>query len=116
MSHYIKTATGVSRGLIKYCPSETKQYDCDNNILALPGEIGGVGQGGSAGPIIWSAVLLIMPQAYKKVCNGISLQDIAHSTRLIYWIMSYVDDNTILRSFPKNAITAVMIFLMKNCW
>ena len=111
MSHHLKTAVGVSKGLIKYRPKEAQYYDRENNILALRGEIGGVCQGGGASPIIRSAVLLIMLQAYKKVCNGITLQDLAHSTRVIYWIISYVDDNTILRSFPNNVTTPEIFFL-----
>ena len=115
MKHYVKTATGVSSGYIQYSNEIGRYHDQEKNIVKLEGPIGGVGQGGGASPIIWTAVLLIMLEAYNKVCKGTTLQDITTATKVIYWIISYVDDNTILQSFPKNATTSEILFIMRNC-
>ena len=115
MKHYIKIAPGVSSGYIKFKEEEHCMYDKNNNIISLRGPIGGVGQGGGASPIIWTAVLLIMLEAYKKVCQGTILYDITKAIKVIYWIISYVDDNTILRSFPSDTTTFEILFIMRNC-
>ena len=64
-------------------------------IVALFGPIGGVGQGGGASPIIWLAVLIIMLEAYRKTNKGISVIDRITGLQLLFWIISYVDDNSI---------------------
>ena len=115
MKHYIKIAPGVSTGYIKFAEEEYCIYDKSNNIISLQGPIGGVGQGGGASPIIWTAVLLIMLEAYKKVYKGTTLYDVTKALKVIYWIISYVDDNTIIRSFPSETTTYEILFIMRNC-
>ena len=83
MKHYVKTATGVSSGYIQYSNEIRRYHDQEKNIVKLEGPICGVGQGGGASPIIWTAVLLIMLEAYKKVCKGTTLQDITRATQVI---------------------------------
>ena len=115
MKHYLKIAPGISTGYIKYAEKVHTTYDKSNNVITLQGPIGGVGQGGGASPIIWTAVLLIMLEAYKKVCQGTVMYDVTKALKVIYWIISYVDDNTIVRSFPSDTTTYEILFIMRNC-
>ena len=67
-------------------------------IQMLQGPIGGVGQGGGGSPIIWLALLLMLIQAYKKTNDGIEIINIVTGQVIQYWIISYVDDNTIIKN------------------
>ena len=99
MKHYIKTATGVSEGYIKF--DRVKKRKIRNGvILVLTGLIGGVGQGGGASPIIWMAILIILLNAYKKTQVGATIVDCILNVAIPLWIISYVDDNSIVRHFP----------------
>ena len=101
MKHYVKTGDGVSKGYIK----NSKKIDSTiafGIILLLTGPIGGVGQGGGASPIIWLAILLMMLQVYKKQNEGITIINRISQQIVKYWVISYVDDNTIVRSFENS--------------
>ena len=113
MKHYIKIAAGISKGYIKYS-EDTKKVIISGIIMLLLGPIGGVGQGGGASPIIWLAVLLIMLEAYKKTNEGITIINLITRVKIAYWIISYVDDNTILKRFPRNTTTTLIIKEMKK--
>ena len=71
----------------------------ESKVNKLVGPIGGVGQGGGGSPIIWLGVLMIMLDAYPQMSEGITIQHRTTGMRILYWIISYVDDNTILRNF-----------------
>ena len=98
MKHHVKTGAGVSEGYIRFA-EEIKLIILGGIVLTLLGPIGGVGQGGGGSPIIWLAILLIMIQAYKKENDGICINNPVNLTKIMYWIVSYVDDNTIVRDF-----------------
>ena len=114
MRHHIKTGSGVSPGYIKYSDMIKAIYTA-GVIMLLTGPIGGVGQGGGASPIIWLAIILMMLQVYKQKCEGISIVNKITNTIVNYWIISYVDDNTIVRSFSNNTTEDEMLQSLKKC-
>ena len=101
MKHHIKTAAGISKGYIKY-NEEEKTVIVDGFITMIMGLVGGSGQGGGASPIIWLAILTIMLQVYKETNDGVDITNPETGLKTLYWILSYVDDNTIVKSFSKN--------------
>ena len=84
-------------------------------IVALIGPIGGVGQRGGASPIIWLAVLLIMLIAYKELHKGVSIHDRITALKIVLWILSYVDDNTILQGFGYDDSIEHILNEMRKC-
>ena len=123
MKHYIKTASGISGGFITFGKKKLKRLKrmVHNDgttytlILALLGPIGGVGQGGGASPIIWLAVLLIMLIVYRKFHKGVSIEDRVSAMIIVMWILSYVDDNTIIQGFEHDTTIKEMLETMKAC-
>ena len=113
MKHYIKTATGVSQGYIKFDKIRRRKIK-NGVILLLTGLIGGVGQGGGASPIIWMAILLILLDAYRKTQKGAIIVDYVLDLAIPLWIISYVDDNSIVRHFSNNATVSDMLEGMKS--
>ena len=114
MKHYVKTATGVSTGFIQYA-EKTKWRITNGTIMLLAAVIGGIGQGGGASPIIWMAVLLILLKAYKMTQEGASITDVITGLIIPFWIISYVDDNSIVRQFPhKMTIEQIMRAMKTN--
>lgn len=119
MKHYVKTAFGTSEGYIQY-QEKIKRVLREGigmmgMIIALLGPIGGVGQGGGASPIIWLAVLLIMIEAYKKMNTGTEITDRITLVKIIIWILSYVDDNSLLKSFEYEESMYNILRQMKKC-
>ena len=98
MKHYIKTAVEVSKGYIQY-RKDTRQKMQNGIILLLIGLIGGIGQGGGGSPIIWMVVLMIMMATYKESQSGAEMWDAVTCERIRCWIISYVDDNTLVQHF-----------------
>ena len=113
MKHYVKTVVGVSKGFIKFGLKE-KKIMLNGIIMTLIGLIGGIGQGGGASPIIWLSVLLIMMTVYKQTQMGASIVDCVNSEELKMHIISYVDDNSIVRHFNKNTSAAQMMEAIKT--
>jgi hypothetical protein len=95
MKHRIRIATGISEGIIHFAEKEAVVKK-DEKILVLKGKIGGIGQGGGAGPLVWIAIIDIMLEAYRKLCPGALAQDPMMLYTICYWLISYVDDNTIV--------------------
>ena len=114
MKHYIKTSTGVSPGYIKFSPTQ-QQVISEGIITILAGLIGGIGQGGGASPIIWLAILLIMLGAYKQTQDGANIIDIITSKVIQLWIISYVDDNSIVKHFQHDSTIPQILTSMKQC-
>ena len=108
MKHFVKTATGVSIGWIQY-GKENKKKVRNGTILLLMGLIGGIGQGGGASPLIWMSVLLIMMGAYKQTQLGARVIDCVTKSIILMWIISYVDDNSIVRTFDHTATIQSML-------
>ena len=98
MKHRIRIATGVSEGIIKFAKEE-KITMSGNKIICIQGKTGGIGQGGGAGPLAWIAVIDVMLEAYRKICPGAEALDPLQLYTICYWLISYVDDNTIVTGF-----------------
>ena len=113
MKHYIKTSTGVSEGYIKFS-RRSKRHIRNGVIMILSGLIGGVGQGGGASPVIWMAILIILLKAYKKTQLGATITDFILNTIIPLWIISYVDDNSIVRHFSETSTVPEMLEGMKS--
>ena len=114
MKHHLRTTIGVSEGYIQY-GKENKQIIKDGLILFISGIIG-VGQGGRASPIIWMTILIILMRAYKKTQQGASIWNCVTNTAMFMFIISYVDDNLIVRHFQRNTTTAEIIREMKKIY
>ena len=57
----------------------------------------------------WISVINIMIEVYRKLCKGAQALDICALYSLTYWIVSYVDDNTLVQTFDNNDDTKKMI-------
>ena len=105
MKHHVKTATGTSRGYIKW---ENIDEDVDivkkviDEISVYTGNIGGIGQGGGSSPVEWLAVLLIMIRTYRKFASGATVIDPTGMYSFVMAILSYVDDNSLVKSLESN--------------
>ena len=113
MRHHVKTNTGVLEGYIKYNKT-TKRKIKNGIIILLTGLIGGVGQGGGASPIIWMAILIMMLKAYKKTQEGAIIMDYIKNTAIYMFIISYVDDNSIVMHFPIQTTVKEMLEIMRE--
>ena len=108
MKHRIRISTGISKGLIKF-GEETKISMDNKNITEIQGRTGGIGQGGGGGPMAWIAVINIMIEAYRKLRKGAIMSDVCDISPLLNWIVSYVDDNTLVQTFDNEQDTTIMI-------
>ena len=111
MKHFVKIAAGVSQGFIMFSPTKAT-IQLAIGILILQGIIGGIGQGGGGGPILWLLVSTIMIKALRKLCRGAEMTHILGWYKLLLWIVSYVDDNTLLRTFTLHTDPATVIHAM----
>ena len=98
MEHRIRTAAGISKGKIRFAEEETIKMS-KGNIELIQGKTGGIGQGGGGGPMAWISVIAIMVEAYRQLCSGAEATDVINIYSLVYWIVSYVDDNTLVTTF-----------------
>ena len=113
MKHRIRIATGVSEGLIRFSEKEATVKE-DNKIKIIQGRTGGIGQGGGAGPLSWIAVIDIMLEAYRKICPGATARDPMMLYTLCYWLISYVDDNTIVVGFEDKTTRLEILTTLQN--
>ena len=112
MQHHVKTATGISKGYIKW--GDMEEHDevirsITGATTILIGNIGGIGQGGGASPVEWLAVLLVMIKTFKKFSTGAIVRDPLNINGIHIPIVSYVDDNSIVKSIQK-ATSVAKIF------
>jgi hypothetical protein len=107
MKHYVKTAAGVSTSYIKFSPTYAISFLM--GFVILQGLIGGIGQGGGGGPILWLLVSTIMIQALRKLSKGAEMAHVLDWMRIMLWIVSYVDDNTLLQTYPIGTSPAPVI-------
>ena len=101
MKHRIRIASGISEGIIKFA-EKNKVTKEGKVLLCIEGRTGGIGQGGGAGPLSWIAVIDVMLEAYRNLCPGAKAIDPMMIYSLCYWLISYVDDNTIVTGFNDN--------------
>ena len=99
MIHRIKTAMGVSRGTISWAPQMLSSIVLAG-ISYYFGNIGGIGQGGGANPVGWFVILLIMIRSYCHYSLGATILDPTGDNTFDLHVVSYVDDNSLLRSVP----------------
>ena len=98
MTHRIRIASGISDGMIKFSETSKKVMNKDK-LICIQGKPGGIGQGGGAGPLSWIAIIVVMIEAYRKLCPGAKALDPMELYTMCYWLISYVDDNTIVVGF-----------------
>ena len=102
MQHYVRTAAGISKGYMKWgdCEQNPEPFWDDNaGAECFVGNFGGVGQGGGGSPVLWLSVMLPMLDTYKSHAEGAAIQDPLELIALTLWVLSYVDDNTLVRTF-----------------
>ena len=114
MVHRIRIATGISEGIIKFALTNMKVV-VDKSIICIQGKTGGIGQGGGAGPLSWIAVIDIMLEAYRNLRPGAEAIDPLQLYSICYWLISYVDDNTIVVGFKdKTSQETILETLREN--
>ena len=108
MVHRIRISSGISKGTISFNTKKSLTI-VNSHIASIKGKTGGIGQGGGGGPMAWISVINIMIEVYRKLCKGAQALDICALYSLTYWIVSYVDDNTLVQTFDNNDDTKKMI-------
>ena len=106
MMHFVRTAAGISDGHITFNPdghSNIASYpDSVQSTMNYRGNIGGVGQGGGGSPVIWLTVSMPMIETFHQFAEGAEIRDPLGRLTFSLWVLSYVDDNSLLRTFPDN--------------
>jgi hypothetical protein len=82
--------------------------------MEIQGQTGGIDQGGGGGPMAWIAVINVMIEAYRMIRQGAEMSNIQDIAPLINWIVSYVDDNTLVQTFSDEKETCAMITRMSE--
>ena len=114
MVHRIRIASGISEGVIRFAITNMTVI-VDKSIGVIQGKIGGIGQGGGAGPLSWIAVIDVMLEAYRSICKGAPAIDPLQLYTICYWMISYVDDNTIVTSFKEDeSQNEILVTARKN--
>ena len=108
MKHKIRISTGISKGTIQFAKESNTKMD-RSHISLIEGKTGGIGQGGGGGPMAWISVINIMIETYRKLRKGATITDILNIKDLMSWIVSYVDDNTLVQTFGEESDTGKMI-------
>ena len=111
MVHRIRISSGISKGSISFSKIKSIRH-VDSHIDYIKGKTGGIGQGGGGGPMAWISVINIMIMVYRKLCEGAKATDLCSLYSLTYWIVSYVDDNTLVQTFEKGSGLPEMIKTM----
>jgi hypothetical protein len=115
MVHHVRTSRGPSVNNIKWGPYQHTITQTSDGVQTIKGNIGGIGQGGGASPIGWLAVLLVMIQMYSKYTSGIELTDPLGMYSLVLYLISYVDDNTLVQSFDNTATMPSILQQLQFC-
>ena len=63
MAHYIRIAAGVSKASIRFADKQGKKF-VGKLWRQMLGPIGGIGQGGGGGPMIWIAIITVLLKAF----------------------------------------------------
>jgi hypothetical protein len=113
MQHYVRTAAGVSNGYIQF-HTQTIITIIAMGFTIFQGIIGGIGQGGGGGPILWLMISVIMIRALRKLCTGAEMNHVLGWLRYMLWLVSYVDDNTLVKTFALGTPSTVVFTEMKK--
>lgn len=92
---------------------DTRKIVNDTKILSR--NIGGIGQGGGGSPVGWLAVLIVMIEIYSTFVSGINMLDPRRMHQLLLYIISYVDDNTLVQQFYNTQTMMSILSGLKNC-
>jgi hypothetical protein len=115
MIHKVKTSAGVSQGNISWGPFQTLQTMCTGGINSITRNIGGIGQGGRGSPIGWLSVLLVMIITYSQFVSGVTMSDPLSLIQMVIYIISYVDDNTLVQEFPRDQSMKSILEGLNKC-
>jgi hypothetical protein len=111
MIHQVKTNRGISKGYISWGPYQTViTASSIAGVLHLVGNIGG-----GASPVDWLAVLLVMMLTYSRYVSGVTMSDPIGLYSLALYLISYVDDNTLVESFNQELSMDSILAKLQNC-
>ena len=114
LRHHVKTNFGISREYATWGSTQRVTYKMLNGLKCIIGNFGGVGQGAGGSPVIWLTVLLIMIKAYSSFETGAVVSDALGLYTLTVFVLSYVDDNSLVRSFTSRTTTEKIIQGLTN--
>lgn len=115
MIHKVKTSKGVFNGYIQWSPLQKIQEIVKNVRNILSSNIGGIGQGGGGSPVGWLAIFLVMILTYSTFVSGIKMIDPRGTTQLLLYIISYVDDITLVQQFYNTQMMQAILHGLRNC-
>jgi hypothetical protein len=115
MIHRVKTSKGISPGTISWSLHQSFQTKMIDGVEHTHGNIGGIEQGGGGSPVGWLAVLLVMITTYSFFASGIAMSDPQSLLCLTTYIISYVDDNTLVQSFGSRSSTKDILTELNTC-
>ena len=106
MKHHVKTANGISAESLQWAPtpphSTTTIISNTTTIQHTTGNIGGIGQGGGGGPVGWLTLLIVLLASYKELATYATIEDPLELLTFSLYVLSYVDDNSLLTSLDRN--------------
>ena len=105
MKHYVRTSVGVSKSYIEWGETEEDEEITtrkEDDVTIINGNLGGEGQGGGASPIMWLVVLIVMINTFNVFTQGAVVTDPLTMKELAISVLSYVDDNSIVKSLESN--------------
>ena len=116
MRHHIKTANGISRDHIQWAPQPDTEMQpiTTKDGTKYVGNIGGLGQGGGGGPVGWLSIIIVIIEAYKQLATHASLHDPMGRLTFTLYVLSYVDDNSLLMSLNKTQTIEDILELVKR--
>jgi hypothetical protein len=115
MKHYVKTSRGTSKGNIQWSEATTTSTSHTNGTTTISGIIGGIDQGGGGSPVGWLAVLIVMIHTYSKFASGVPMTDPMQVYSLTLFLISYVDDNTLVQRFSQHQSMESILSQLQYC-
>ena len=116
MRHHIKTANGISHDFIQWAPTPNDKMVISKTDTGEQhtGNIGGLGQGGGGGPVGWLSIILVIIDAYKQLATQASLHDPMGRLTFAIYVLSYVDDNSLMMTLQSDMTTEQILTLVKS--
>ena len=105
MTHFIQISNGTSKSRIAWGHEgigKSTVIKHQQGVQLISGNLGGEGQGGGASPVMWLMILIVMINTFNTFTQGVILRDPLHSRKLVITILSYVDNNSTLKSLELN--------------